>query len=98
MEAKRNVSRHEAWCGSTPPVPTSLNNEGLIDMTEKITKLAFEKYYDDGSGVRVAVRYDSTEDDAIEIMSIGEDWTASFPLTDLPWLLECLHRINTEIS
>lgn len=65
---------------------------------EKIIKLAFEKYYDDDSGVRAAVRYDGTQDDAIEIMSKGEDWTANLPLSDLDWLIGCLQRIKNEIS
>lgn len=67
-------------------------------MAEKVTKLAFEKYYHDDSGVRAAVRYDSTvEEGKIEMMSVSEDWTASFPVSDLDWLLGCLQRIRDEL-
>lgn len=66
-------------------------------MAEKVTKLAFEKYYDDNSGVRAAVSYDSTKDSAVEIMSVSEEWTASFPVADIDWLIECLHRVKAEL-
>lgn len=65
---------------------------------QKATKLIFEKHYEDNSGVRAAVRYDSTRDDReIEIMSISEDWAANLPVSDLDWLIDCLQRVQSEI-
>ena len=65
--------------------------------TPQITKLAFEKYYDDDSGVRAAVKYDSTAEDAVSIMSWSDDHEATFPVADLDWLIECLQRVRSEL-
>jgi len=66
-------------------------------MAEKATKLVFEKHYDDNSGVRAAVSYDSTKDNAIKIMSVSEEWEAGFPITDLDWLISSLQRVRDEL-
>lgn len=67
----------------------------MPEPTKKV--LVFEKHYDDSSGVRASVSLDTSKEDCIEIMSVGEDWTASFPVQDLPWLIECLQRIHREL-
>lgn len=66
--------------------------------TEKATKLAFEKHYEDSCGVRAAVRYDSTTHDHSKVeISSGEEWTALFPVDDIDWLIECLRRVQAEL-
>ena len=57
----------------------------------KITKLEYEKWYSDGSGVEFAVRYDSRESDSIVLERIH---MASFPIDELDWLIACLIDIR----
>ena len=63
-----------------------------------VTKLAFEKHWDDTGSVKAAVRYNSSDNEsAIELMSVSEEWTATFPVSDIDWLIDCLRRIRAEI-
>ena len=66
-------------------------------MTE-MTKMAWEEKYSDDSGVAFAVRFDAAESTneglgAIEFECVDK---ASFPLTKIDWLIDCLQKIKAE--
>jgi len=69
-------------------------NERLV-MPDPASKMAFEVLYDDKSGIEKAVRLDIFQEMAeIEFEAINK---VSFAITDLDWLIGCLHRIKAEI-
>jgi hypothetical protein len=58
----------------------------------KADKLAFERNYPDGSGLKQAVRLDG---DTIVIETFH---AIEFPLDDIDWLIDALRRIKQEIA
>ncbi len=63
----------------------------------KPEKLSFEQQHDDGSGVRAAVRYDSTQmsDECIEIERIN---TIHLSVEEIDWYVERLLYIKNMIK
>jgi hypothetical protein len=58
----------------------------------KADKLAFERNYPDGSGLKQAVRLNG---DTIEIETFN---ICTFPIEDIDWLIDALQRIKQEIT
>ena len=64
----------------------------------KITVLAFEEPYSDGSGIEYGVQYDSKERGGlgeIEITHVESIW---WPVEKLDWLIDALRRIRAELN
>lgn len=76
---------------------TMCRSEEATSMNVPATIIAFEKRYSDGSGVRFAVRYDSTKEMA-EIEFDSVDAAVDFPVDQLDWLIRCLVRIKEELA
>lgn len=58
----------------------------------KPTSMAFEKQYDDNSGVEFGVSCDGTD---VTFEYIDK---VSFPVEEIGWLIKCLMRLNNEMG
>ena len=61
-------------------------------MSTSMTKMAWEKRYEDDSGVEHAVRFDANKCE-IEFEAIDK---IQFPQSDIDWLIQCLQEIKKE--
>jgi len=63
----------------------------------KPTKIAYEEFYSDNSGVEFAVRFDATQtanDGSQGIIEIEHINKIDFPVSKIDWLIYCLQRIK----
>ena len=65
----------------------------------KASKIAFERRYDDGSGVQYGVYYDEAERTDWNVRIVGPgDSVVRFPYAELRWYIEALRAVAAEIG
>lgn len=62
------------------------------------TGLRFDTFYSDGSGIEKSVRYERLKDGGAGEVVIEHVSDVRFPVESLPWLIDALLRIHSEIE